>query len=283
MPNDKRIAVLTMVRNDNFFLSKWVEYYSGQFGRENLYVWFDGKDQLVPAFCEGVNTETVPHIEGNVRAADKGRIDFLSEKAVFLFGRYDMVIGTDVDEFLVVDPSTGKSLKEFLSEKSCRTALNSISGLGVDVGQHLEKEFPIKESVPFLRQRHYAKLSTRYSKTSVLLSPVPWGSGFHRTRKGNFHIVKDLYLFHFGCVDLGCIEEKMKDKDLTEAGWSRHLRKRAETIYLVSKKKALSWERTVPVVRRLQNTVRPPYCWNKPAMFEAKVVIEIPERFGGIV
>lgn len=283
MPNDKRTAVLTMVRNDDFFLSKWVGYYSSNFGKENLYVWLDGEDQKKPDFCEGVNVEVVPHIEGNVSTADKGRIDFLSEKAKFLFGRYDMVIGTDVDEFLVVDPAVGKSLKEFLSEQSERTALNSISGLGVDVGQHLEREAPIRADMPFLRQRHYAKLSTRYSKTSVLLAPVRWGSGFHRTRKGNFHIVKDLYLFHFGCVDLGRIEEKMKDKGLVQAGWSRHLKKRAGTIRLVNRKKAASWDRAVPMARRVQNIIRPPYCLNKPAMFEAKIVVEIPERFSDIV
>jgi len=272
-----------MVRNDEFFLSKWVEYYSSQIGRENLYVWFDGEDQRVPDFCRGVNTEVVPHIKGNVHTADKGRIDFLSEKAKFLFSRYDMLIGTDVDEFLVVEPLLGKSLREFLSEKSEETALNSISGLGVDVGQYLGREEPIREDRPFLSQRHYAKLSTRYSKTSVLLSPAPWGSGFHRTRSGNFHIVKDLYLFHFGCVDLARIEAKMRDKGLSEAGWGHHLAKRADTIYLVSRKKPRPWDKAVPIARTIQNIVRPPYCWNKPAMFEAKVVVEIPERFANIV
>lgn len=30
----KRIAALTMVRNDDFYLRKWVEYYGAQLGRE---------------------------------------------------------------------------------------------------------------------------------------------------------------------------------------------------------------------------------------------------------
>ena len=41
----KRIAALTMVRNDDFYLEKWVEYYGGQLGKENLYIFFDGTDQ----------------------------------------------------------------------------------------------------------------------------------------------------------------------------------------------------------------------------------------------
>ena len=35
---EKRIAVITVVRNDDFYLRKWVEYYGRELGRENLYV-----------------------------------------------------------------------------------------------------------------------------------------------------------------------------------------------------------------------------------------------------
>lgn len=270
-----------MVRNDEFFLRKWVGYYSAQLGADNLYVVFDGLDQKVPDFCAGVNVEVVEHVEGNVSQADRGRIDLLSAKAAKLFDAYDMVIGTDVDEFLVVDPKLSMSLPEFLS--SVGTSCPSISGLGIDVGQHLDEEGEIDADRPFLSQRSYAKLSTRYSKTSVLLRPVAWGSGFHRTRKGNFHIVKDLYLFHFGCVDLERIKAKMQDKGLVEAGWTRHLKKRADTIYLVSRREARDWERSVRAARCVQNIVRPPYAWNKPAMFELKIVVRIPQRFRTLI
>ena len=277
----KRIAALTMVRNDEFFLRKWVAYYGRELGKKNLYVVFDGLDQNVPDFCAGVNVEVVEHVQGNVREADRGRIDLLSERAGRLFARYDMVIGTDVDEFLVVDPLDGRSLVEFLSQT--QTRLPSISGLGIDVGQKLGEEGAIDASRPFLSQRGYAKLSTRYSKASVLLRPVAWGSGFHRTRKGNFHIVRNLYLFHFGCVDLDRIKAKMNDGELAAAGWTRHLRKRAGTIFLVSRGPARGWDGTVAWARRIQNVVRPPYAWNKPAMFELKIVVRIPERFSAIV
>ncbi len=279
----KRIAALTMVRNDEFFLRKWVEYYGSQLGKDNLYVFFDGLDQSVPSFCDGVNVQLTSHIEGNVRSADRGRIDFLSARAAELFARYDMVIGTDVDEFLLPDPRLGLSLPEFLSSLEPHCACPSISGLGVDVGQKLGEEGEIDPSRPFLEQRRYARLSTRYSKSSVLLRPVSWGSGFHRTRNGNFHIRKGLYLFHFGCVDLHRIEEKMRDKALSDAGWGRHLRKRARTIYQVSGRPARDWDSCVSVARRVQNIFRPPFAWNKPSMFEAVVIVRIPEYFSHVV
>ena len=277
----KRIAAITMVRNDDFFLSKWVGYYGRQLGKENLHVIFDGLDQKVPEFCDGVNVERVEHVKGNVHEADRGRIDLISQRAARLFDRYDMVIGTDVDEFLVVDPLLGQTLAQFLS--GVTTGLSSISGLGVDVGQKIGEEADIDASRPFLSQRSYAKLSTRYSKASVLLRPVAWGSGFHRTRRGNFHIVKDLYLFHFGCVDLERLKSKMHNADLLSNGWSRHLKKRARTMLIVTHGKARAWESLVPVMRRLQTLFRPVYAWNKPTVFGLKFVVKIPDRFSEIV
>ena len=45
---------MTMVRNDDFFLRKWVDYYASQLGRENLWIYFDGHDQLpAPDYTAG--------------------------------------------------------------------------------------------------------------------------------------------------------------------------------------------------------------------------------------
>ena len=47
----------------------------------------------------------------------------------------DLVIGTDVDEFLIVDPMLGVSLAEYLSTAEVR---GSLSALGLDVVRHLD-------------------------------------------------------------------------------------------------------------------------------------------------
>ena len=280
MAMNKRICAVTMVRNDEFFLRRWVAYYGSELGFENLFVFLDGTDQALPDWCPDVNVTARERVAGQVAAADKGRIDFLSSKAAELLQRYDMVIGTDVDEFLIVDPELNVSLVEFLSSLPPRI---SYSGLGIDVGQHTGKEGEIDDSLPFLTQRRHAVLSTRYSKSSEITGPVAWGSGFHRVRNRNFHIVKDLYLFHFGCVDLKRLEAKITDKDKIATGWSRHLAKRTKTIRDISSGMIRSWESWIPVARTLQNVVRPPYAWNKPAMFNMRLVVEIPERFKEIV
>ena len=143
----KKIKAITMVRNDRF-LEKWVAYYGAQLGKDNLYVYFDGEDQEIPAFCEGVHTQLEPKMKGDVVSTERQRSRFISAKAAELFAEgADMVIATDADEFLIVDPDLNMGLAQFLSSLppySCH------SGLGIDVLQHLPTEQKIDFSKPFL-------------------------------------------------------------------------------------------------------------------------------------
>lgn len=281
MKSVKRIAAITMVRNDDFFLRKWVEYYGAQLGRENLWIYFDGTDQVIAPFCEGTNAMLHEKIGTHVVSAEKGRLKFLSEQAARLLGSgYDIVIGVDADEFVVVDPKLGKSLREYLSEVRIGT---SLSPLGLDFGQKLQEEEPISEDKPFLRQRHYAQLGTRYTKPSILARPCRWGSGFHRVKWHNFHIAKDLYLCHFGYFDMNRLQERFADKSRLSQGWERHLEKRSRTIRYVTQLPARDFDRWTRFARICQSLIRPPYALNKPSMCELKIVVRIPERFENIL
>lgn len=270
-----------MVRNDDFYLKKWVEYYGAQLGKENLYIFFDGKDQKIAPFCDGANCVLHEKIQGRVTSLDKGRSSILSSKAAELFSQgYDMVVGTDADEFLVVDPKLGMTLQEFLSTLNGRTCY---SALGLDYGQRIGEEGDYDEHLPFTSQRHYAQLCTRYTKACVISRPCRWGSGFHRVKHENYHIVPDLYLMHFGYFDLKRMQQKLTDKDRLGQGWSGHLSRRARTIRYATRLKALDFDAAVRPARICQNIIRPPYAWNKPAMFELRIVVKIPPRFDDIV
>lgn len=282
MKEDIRIAAVTMQRGDEFFLAKWVEYYGSQLGKENLYIFFDGLDQTIPAFCDGTNASLNPRIQAKIANSDKQRIAFLSRQASRLLKEegYNYVIGADADEFLVVDPKLGLSLKEYIARSNVRTTL---SGLGLDFGQKLGEEGDITSDVPFLQQRHYAQLCTRYTKASVIAKPLRWGSGFHRVKGHNFHIGKDLYLLHFGYSDLKRIQDRMADTCRLDQGWEKHMKRRSRTISYVTHLKARDFDRWTAIARRCQSLVRPPYALNKPAMFEARIVVKVPERFHSVV
>ena len=240
----KKIAAITMARNDAFFLKHWIAYYGAQLGEENLYIYLDGTDQPVPPTAGEATVIHCERIEGMVVSAEKRRLTHLSTVAAELLQRYDLVIGTDADEFLVVDPALNETLQTYLSKI---TIASSVSGLGLDVGQKMSTESTINENSSFLAQRNYAVLSSRYTKPVVLGEPVTWGSGFHRIKGHNFKIDKNLYLFHFGVFDYEMVMARFQDKDRMASGWERHMKKRAKTITLVTDKKALDGEKVIPL------------------------------------
>lgn len=269
----KRIAAITMARNDTFFLSRWIEYYGREIGTENLYIYLDGTDQDIPENAGAAHITKLPHTDMSRSAGDKYRIGKMSDLANELLKKYDIIIGCDCDEFLIVDPALNTSLAQYLSNKQINTTL---SGLGLDVGQHLTHEKPLDSSKPFLAQRAYALLSTRYTKPVVINRPVRWGSGFHSINGHNFHIDPNLYLLHFGAVDMDMLVTKAASRG---PDWVNHLKRRGNgTINDVTNRPAHD-ERWLKIARVMQRIFRPIYAWDKPGMLGIKRIVKIPERF----
>lgn len=273
MIKNKKIAVITMARDDEFFLSRWIAYYGKQFGTENLYILLDGIDQKIPENAGNAHITKLSHEPMSRANGDKYRIGKISDTAHELLKKYDIVIGCDSDEFLIVDPRTKQTLQKYLSNKKIHTTL---SGLGLDIGQHLYNEAILDKDAPFLEQREYALLSTRYTKPVVINKPVKWGSGFHSIKHHNFHIDKNLYLLHFGAVDMDMLTEKAKKRG---TDWVNHLKRRGNgTINTITKSKPKS-EKWLHIARILQTYFRPIYALRKPGMFGLKIVVKIPDRF----
>lgn len=269
----KRIAAITMARNDEFFLGRWIAYYGKQLGTKNLYILLDGTDQKKPVYAGNAHIEKLPHTEMSRAAGDKYRIGKLTELAHKLLKDYDIIIGCDTDEFLIVDPNTKKTLAEYLSELKIKT---TVSGLGLDVGQHMKLEKTLDTDMALLEQREYALLSTRYTKPVVINKPVRWGSGFHSVKHHNFHIDPNLYLLHFGAVDMNMLIQKAKKRG---PDWVNHLHRRGNgTINAVTNKKPKR-ERFLHIARIMQRIFRPIYALDKPGMLGIKPVVKIPKRF----
>ena len=269
----KKIAAITMARNDEFFLTRWIKYYGDEIGTENLYIYLDGTDQVTPKNAGAAHIKKLPHTDMPRAAGDKYRIGLMNDLARELLKSYDIVIGCDCDEFLIVDTNTNKTLAEYLSGIKIK---NTVSGLGLDVGQNMNCESTLDASAPILPQREYALLSTRYTKPVVKNAPVDWGSGFHSISGHNFHIDKNLYLLHFGAVDMQMLEQKAAARG---ADWLNHLRRRGNgTINAVTNLPARD-EKWLRRARILQTFARPIYALDKPGMFGLKRVVKIPSRF----
>ncbi|MDR0726524.1 MAG: hypothetical protein LBF37_00505, partial [Rickettsiales bacterium] len=91
----KRIAAITMARNDEFFLNRWIAYYGKQISEENLYIYLDGMDQKIPSGAGKAHITKLEHKDLPRLKGDKHRIKLLSDLAANLFSQgYDLVIGT---------------------------------------------------------------------------------------------------------------------------------------------------------------------------------------------
>lgn len=271
----KKIAVLTMARNDENFLRKWIDYYGPLFGRDNLFIYMDGLDQKAPANAgDDVHVQLCPHPSTDVVNFEKYRLGFLSDRAAELFAAgYEILIGVDADEFIAVDPAVGKTLPEYLDSLKFD---GCISALGLDIGHRKGDEQPFDWTRPFLEQRAWARVFSRYTKPSIINAPLRWGSGFHRIKDHNFHIDPNLYMFHYGCFDYDLLMAKAKDTNWITS--ERHMKKRFKTINVCTDAKGPgNADKVFKFARLVQSLFRPPYAWNKPAHFS--YVVKLPERF----
>lgn len=272
----KKICAITMARNDDFHLRRWIRYYGRELGDDSLYILLDGSEQRAP---EGtpreVSVRSLPHRELSRAEGDKHRIALLSELARRLLEEegYDMVLGTDCDEFVVPDPKLGLTLRGYLEKHAPES---HASALGLDLGQRLGEEPLLDPDRSILEQRRYAVLTARYTKSCILTRPLEWGSGFHRVRGQDFHILPDLYLIHTGYCDLQMLQERQGERG---ADWGNHLERRARTIHYTTTREPEEADRVLPQARRLQTLLRPPYAWNKPLMPGPKRVVRLPDRF----
>lgn len=277
----RSVCAMTTVRNDALFLPRWIAHYGATFGRENLLVILDGHDQQLPPDAGPVNLIRLPHQPLPRVPAMRRRARVMSDIARGLFRYHDMVIATDVDEFIVVDPALGVDLRGYLSALSRPPV--AISALGLDVGQHLRLEPPLDPARPFLDQRSFAHVSARYTKPAIATRPLTWGSGMHRIKGRNFHIDPNLFLFHFGMVDYQQATGKTADPDRLATGWEGHLARREALFSHITNGDPLDGDAYFPIARRRQTWLRPLYAPNKPGMIPGNPVVRIPERFRGLV
>jgi hypothetical protein len=270
-----------MARNDEFMLNRLVAYYGKEIGEENIYIYLDGLDQKTPSGAGKANVLAVPKMGIKLSNAERQRIDFMSDRAAELLKQYDMVLGIDADEFIVADPRTGLSLPEYLSSIEIG---ESLSPLGLDIGQHLTKEKPFDDSRPFLEQRRFALIHSRFTKASIITKPVRWGWGFHRIKGKNFKIDPNLYLLHMGNYNYEAVIAKMNHPDIIARGEVKHYRRNRLRIFnVVSGKKAVGGDKVFALARLIQKICRPLFAWNKPSMLKMNWVVEIPERFRKLI
>lgn len=171
-------AIFTVQHNEQFYLPKWIKYYSSQFALEDMYIYAhncsgDTLDILETAKKQGINV--IPVTTDEIFNHD-WLTNLVHDKQKELLKDYDYVVYTDCDEFIV--PTT-KTLRRFL-ETATKPAYRceGFNALG-------KKVYPDPRF---------------FNKTLITRIPLTYEYGYHSS-KPEFPVNKDLVLFHIHRLD----------------------------------------------------------------------------------
>lgn len=196
MGDHPTVAVITMVRDEREMLPRWIAHYGAQVGVGNLTV-FD--DQSTDGSTDDLPCPT-HHLPGMKpgKTFDARRSHLVSSFARALLESYDVVIYTDVDEFLVPDPARHADLRSYLA---ARPAVPVIAGLALNV-THLDAiEPPLSPERPVLAQRRFAKFIPGMCKPSIKRTPDRWIRSGHGIQ-APYAVDPELFMFHLKFADL---------------------------------------------------------------------------------
>ncbi|TMM54402.1 glycosyltransferase family 2 protein [Sulfitobacter sabulilitoris] len=197
------VAVVTMVRDDAFFLKAWLRHYGGLFGRENCYVINHGRGAEVADLAQGCNIVGLP---GDAhKNFDVKRWSLLNNLVNGLRRYYAHVIVGDVDELVVVDPASGKTLRDLLEDTPEGRVLTP---LGLEVIHRVDlEETPVADTI--LGPRRHVRPAPHYSKPCIVSTPTKIARGGHFTQYPKLHAPDDLYLLHLKFCDFGAYVDAM--------------------------------------------------------------------------
>lgn len=126
------------------------------------------------------------------------RANFVNALSRGLFARFDVVIFTDADEFLVPDPRHFDGLLDLVSAKSDQEV---IAPVAVNVLHNPNAEPAFDHTRPILAQRRSVKWASAMCKPLTKRTPAPWNQGSHGIQ-APFPIDPELYLLHMTFYDL---------------------------------------------------------------------------------
>jgi len=293
----KPLGVIGMVHQDYAIFKRWYDYYSAQFGPENLFVFSHGNDPEHREIAQGANIINAPR-DPTMYKFDPRRWRMMGDFASGMLNFYNWMLVTDIDEFVVVDPNVADGLVPYLETKFGQDAgaPPCISPFGLNM-VHVPEEEPmaLDPGRTVLSQRRFFYPSRVYSKPTLVREPVMFGPGGHRNNLGRRVLSDDLYLVHLKIHDVTEIKERLSRQVglLDQAGQSnaemagRHGWRTTLKDYenIRSKFKLGPEDIRLPEIRaamveKQKERYTDRYIWGE---FQNDTLYRIPERFARLV
>ncbi|WP_170422046.1 hypothetical protein [Ruegeria arenilitoris] len=291
----QNVAIWTMVRNEEYFLALWVAYYERFVPRENLFILVDGADSSLPDCLQGCQVVTLPKSQPG-RGWDKRRWSFLSHFVSSLTYRFDVVMGGDVDELVVLDPLVGDNPVEYIQQ---RTSDEVITPFAIEVIHRVDLEPALDPSRPVLEQRIHGRANAVYCKPCITRRPIRWSLGQHYSDYPRLNLSSDLFLFHLRFFDRDALLERQKqrylhvtntDSDIVRgvagAGWMQSVEQVDAELqgfanFGPPEQDGFSFDRLRKLMRRKWRLEEKRQIW-RHAKFSGQNTFVIPERFRSV-
>jgi len=187
-------AIVTNCWNEATQLPRWIAYYGGQFGAENLFVLDDGSDDGSTDDLGRVSVVRLPKRPFD----DKQRGNLVATLMRMLEERYVSIIYTDCDEYLVPDPRVAPSLADYVARFQ-RRGQDYVTAIGLNVLHRRREEPPLDPARPVLHQRRLVEFASGFCKPLLTRVRLQWTPGFHFCNRPP--AFDDLYLFHMKFAD----------------------------------------------------------------------------------
>jgi hypothetical protein len=218
--DDRRRAVLTIVRNEAVLFPIWLRYYSKFFAPDDIYV-LDHRTSDGSTERPGFVRVPVDHD----KVYDSGWLtDVVQAHQHALFERYEVVLTVDSDEIVAPDPAWG-TLGDYID----RFDEEFVNCVGYEVLHLRDREPPLRLGEPVLAQRDYWYAHGAYDKPALASAPSAWARCFHTLADGRQNYDPDLRLIHLHRMDFGISlarhrrhgDEQWNEQDVVE-GWGYH-------------------------------------------------------------
>lgn len=208
-PTRGKMAAMTMVGGDHFFLERWVDYYGRQLGRQNLFVLSHGGDPEHKRIAKGCNVIYLPFDETRY-CFNQRRWQMLSRVTSGFTNFYNWVLVGDVDEIVAVDPDVSDNLVDYLSAMPEKRRPKVITPFAIEMVHNptLEPE-PITPGRNILDVRKIFRLNANYAKPCITATKLDIVPGGHFASHPKLHLDPHLYLFHLRFIDYGMTEARL--------------------------------------------------------------------------
>lgn len=283
-----KIAALTLVRNDTYFLEKWIAHYGAALGHENLFIIFRGTDWAHPPLPDAVSKIVVTGTPHDRSGRNEWSAEFVSATAAYLLHSHDAVLRADVDEFVVMDPACGQTLAEGIADWR---PMGCVSALGTDVIHHRGLEAPLGAG-PVLSQRRHGIVTREFSKPVIIYHPVRWQAGFHRADAQHVRFAPGLHLFHLALHDETIAQARVAERAAhhTSDSLLTHVTSRLDRFDEVTLAAPIAGDEIYDLARRQLSAPRPhrgprtrPGFITDANNVPRGYLIHIPDRFHGLI